>query len=100
MRINNVEPRAFVAQLSCDRCGAEARYNVGDGFNNFLQLGFDASWGSAFGDGNRVDVDICHGCLKETLGPWLRVSSSVWARHAEKTGFDEAGASRSSKPER
>lgn len=78
MRIKDVRPESFVSQLRCDRCGAEAQHNVGDGFNNFLQIGFDASWGSALGDGNRIDIDLCHTCLKETLGPWLR--SSLTAR--------------------
>ncbi len=82
MRIHDVRPEAFVFQLRCDRCGAEAQHNVGDGFNNFVQIGFDASWGSQLGDGNRVDVDLCHGCLKETLGPWLRLSLSPWAQQA------------------
>jgi hypothetical protein len=26
-----------------------------------------------------VELDICHACLKETLGPWLRVSPAAWA---------------------
>lgn len=76
MRIMNVKPAAFVAQLRCDRCGLDAQHDVGDGFNNFVQIGFDAGWGSALGDGNRIDIDLCHGCLKTTLGPWLRISSS------------------------
>jgi len=78
MKIHDVRPESFVSQLRCDRCGAEAQHNVDDGFNNFVQIGFDASWGSQLGDGNRVDVDLCHGCLKETLGPWLRISISKW----------------------
>lgn len=78
MRTRDVRPESFVFQLRCDRCGAEAQHNVDDGFNNFVQIGFDASWGSQLGDGNRVDIDLCHGCLKETLGPWLRVSASKW----------------------
>lgn len=79
MRIKDVRPQPFVAQLRCDRCGAEAQYDEGDGFNNFLQVQFDASWGSDLGDGNHVEVDICHACLKETLGPWLRISPAGWA---------------------
>jgi hypothetical protein len=46
MRIMDAKPEAFVAQLRCDRCGVEAQYNVNDGFNNFVQIGFDAAWGS------------------------------------------------------
>jgi hypothetical protein len=65
MRIHDVRPESFVFQLRCDRCGVEAQYNVHDGFNNFVQIGFDASWGSQLGDGNRIDIDLCHGCLRE-----------------------------------
>lgn len=91
MRINDVRPETFVAQLRCDRCGVEAQHNVGDGFNNFVQIGFDAGWGSDLGDGNRIDVDLCHACLKATLGPWLRISSSAWNRQIGEAAADEAG---------
>lgn len=82
MKIHDVKPATFVAQLRCDRCGAEAQHNVGHGFNNFLQIGFDASWGSDLGDGNRIDVDLCHSCLSTTLGTWLRISPSAWTMSA------------------
>ena len=85
MQIKDVRPEPFTFQIRCDRCGAEAQYNVDDGFNNFLSIGFDASWGSALGDGTRVEIDICHACLKQTLGPWLRLSLSKWARPPEAT---------------
>ncbi len=77
MQIRDVRPQPFIFQLRCDRCGAEAQDDVDCGFNNFVSIGFDAGWGSSMGDGNRIDLDLCHDCLKETLGPWLRVSS--WA---------------------
>ena len=80
MRTFDTRPERFVAQLKCDRCDAHADRNLDIGFNNFLQIGFDASWGSDLGDGTRVDVDLCHGCLKEMLGPWLRLSASTWNR--------------------
>lgn len=76
MRLLDVRPQCFVAQLRCDRCSAEAQHNVDNCFNNFVQIGFDASWGSQLGDGNRIDIDRCHGCLIETLGAWLRLSAS------------------------
>jgi hypothetical protein len=79
MRIKDVRPQSFVSQLRCDRCGAEARHNEDDGFNNFLQIEFDTSGGSDLGDGNHVEIEICHACLRETLGQWLRVSRAAWA---------------------
>ncbi len=91
MRIKDVKPETFVAQLRCDHCGAEAQHNVGDEFNNFVQIAFDAGWGSDLCDGNRIDVDLCHACLKATLGPWLRVSPSAWSRPIDAELADEAG---------
>ena len=91
MRIKDVRPEAFVAQLRCDRCGAEAQHNVAEGFNNFVQIGFDAGWGSDFGDGNRIDVDLCHACLKTTLGSWLRILPSASNQPAATKPADEAG---------
>ena len=83
MRIKDVKPVSFVSQLQCDRCGAEAQHNVDDGFNNFQQIEFDGSWGSAIGDGTHVEVDLCHQCIKETLGPWLRLSPARWTRQPQ-----------------
>jgi hypothetical protein len=84
MQRKDVRPQSFVFQVCCDRCGAEAQYNVDDGFNNFLSIGFDASWGSALGDGNHVEIDLCHACLKELLRPWLRVSQQGWAAQIDQ----------------
>jgi hypothetical protein len=78
MQIKDVRPEPYVFQVRCDRCGAEAQHDGDVGFNNFLRIDFDASWGSELGDGNRVEIDICHKCLKETMGPWLRVTRSEW----------------------
>lgn len=80
MKIADVRPTSFVAQLRCDRCGAQAQHNADDGFNNFLQIEFDSGWGSAMGDGTHVEIDLCHGCLKETLGDWLQFSPSEWTK--------------------
>lgn len=86
MRIKEVKPAYFVSQMRCDRCGAEARHDEEDGFNNFLQIEFDSSWGSSIGDGIHVEVDLCHACLKQTLGPWLRLSDSAWTGGAGAAG--------------
>lgn len=77
MRIKDVQPQSFVAELRCDRCGAEAQHDADSGFNNFLQIEFDAGYGSDLGDGNLVELDICHACLRKTLGPCLRVSPAA-----------------------
>ena len=86
MRVHDVRPESFVFQLRCDRCGVKAQHDVDEGFNNFVQIGFDTSWGSDLGDGNRIDIDLCHGCVKEALGPWLRLSVSAWNRQGSTSG--------------
>lgn len=99
MRIRDVRPQPFVFQLRCDRCGAEAQYNVDDGFNNFLQIEFDASWGSDLGDGNHVELDICHACLKGTLGPWLRMSPAAWAAPGQVSASEDFMAGVAKRPD-
>ena len=35
---------------------------------------FTAGYGSIFGDGNRVQADLCQHCVRKVLGRWLRVT--------------------------
>ncbi len=85
MKKLDVRPESFVSELQCDRCGAQALHNEDEGFNNFLQIAFDAGWGSALGDGAHVEIDLCHSCVKATLGEWLRLSHAQWAMPREAT---------------
>jgi hypothetical protein len=66
----------YVYRIRCDRCGVEAQHDLDEGFNNFVQIDFVSGWGSELGDGTHVEVDLCHRCLKEALGPYLRTSHS------------------------
>jgi hypothetical protein len=34
-----------------------------------------------------VEVDLCHACLKQTLGPWLRLSDAAWTGRAGAAGL-------------
>ena len=79
MKTMDIRPESFVSQLQCDRCGAQAHHDKDDGFNDFLQIAFDAGWGSSLGDGTHVEIDLCHSCVKATLGDWLRLSHAKWA---------------------
>lgn len=74
MQIKIIEAVSVVHQIRCDRCGKEAeRGEVG--FAEMTSIGFDAGYDSIFGDGNRVEVDLCELCLRDTLGAWLRVKT-------------------------
>ena len=69
-------------QLQCDRCGKESvRGEVG--FEQMTSIGFDAGYGSIFGDGNRVDIDLCEICVRDTLGTWLQIKTPADTPYAK-----------------
>lgn len=74
MQIRTIETVSVVHQIRCDRCGKEAERSE-LGFVEMTSIGFDAGYDSIFGDGNRVEVDLCEPCLRDTLGAWLRVKT-------------------------
>jgi len=74
MQIKDVRPASYVKQIRCDRCDRLAE--VGDAeleFQEFVSINQQAGYASIFGDGNHVQVDLCQHCLKDVLGPWLRI---------------------------
>lgn len=72
MQRNIVEPKAVVYEIECDRCGKEVQRDGSD-FELMTSIEFQAGYASIFGDGNRVEIDLCEPCLRDTLGTWLRV---------------------------
>jgi hypothetical protein len=70
-----------VAACPCDRC--QRRMTPDDTpweWAEKLSIVFTAGYGSIFGDGCKVEIDLCQQCVKETLGAWLRITpSDVWA---------------------
>jgi hypothetical protein len=73
MKIKDVRPQSYVKQLRCDRCDREAEDGESE-FYEFTSIAYRAGYGSILGDENMVEIDLCQQCLKETLGPWLRVT--------------------------
>lgn len=63
-----------VAACTCDRC--QRRMTPDDDFNwhEKLSIAYRGGFGSIFGDGCDISVDLCQQCVKETLGTWLRIS--------------------------
>lgn len=39
-----------------------------------LSLSFTGGYTSVFGDGAEISIDLCQQCLKDVLGPWLRIT--------------------------
>lgn len=63
-----------VKVVTCDRCGTRMVEDdpIG-GYSNRTQIRFRAGYASVFGDGNKVEGDLCDRCLFELLGPYLRI---------------------------
>jgi hypothetical protein len=66
------QPDATV--VICDRCSKRmSEEDPESGFQNRTQIRFRGGYGSLFGDGNKVEGDLCDQCLFDLLGPYLRV---------------------------
>jgi hypothetical protein len=70
-----VESVSVVHELVCDSCDIVATRNETE-FFEFTSIGYVAGYGSIFGDGSRVEIDLCQSCLRDALGAWLRVKDS------------------------
>lgn len=68
MQLRTIEAVSVAHQIRCDRCDKEAERDQ-LGFMKMTSIGFDAGYDSVFGDGNRVEIDLCEPCLRDTLGP-------------------------------
>ena len=70
-----IESRSHdVKVVKCDRCGtAMSEDDPRGGYGNRTQIRFRAGYASLFGDGNRVEGDLCDKCLYELLGRYLRI---------------------------
>jgi len=62
-----------VSACTCDRC--QRRMTPDDyEWHEKLSVSFQGGYGSIFGDGYKVEVDLCQQCVKETLGAWLKIT--------------------------
>jgi hypothetical protein len=63
-----------VAACTCDRC---QRHMTPDDYDwhEKLSIAYRGGFGSIFGDGRDISIDLCQQCVKETLGAWLRITS-------------------------
>lgn len=75
MQIKDVKPEPYTKQLRCDRCGLLSEVDDVE-FPEFVTVDMQAGYGSIFGDGNDVQIDLCQHCVKTVLGGWLRVTNS------------------------
>lgn len=68
-----LESIEVVSELCCDRCGLRAA-RTDPAFQEFTSIDHLGGYGSIFGDGTRLQIDLCQGCLRELAGPWLRLT--------------------------
>jgi antitoxin CcdA len=73
MKRTRVEQIEVVHGLRCDRCGSEARPDEA-AFKEFVSIDQVGGYGSVFGDGNRVRLDLCPVCLQALAGEWIRAT--------------------------
>ncbi|HCB1932726.1 TPA: hypothetical protein MYQ42_003698 [Proteus mirabilis] len=62
-----------ISAKSCDRCHFHAEKDNPE-FHEFLSIDRQVGFGSVFGDGNHLKLDLCQHCVKALLNPWLSVS--------------------------
>lgn len=62
-------------ELTCDRCGRVVPESDHAEWSETLRLRFTGGYGSIFGDGSKVEVDLCQQCVKELIGPFCLVIS-------------------------
>lgn len=76
-----------IVGVVCDCCRAELRDDID--IHEVVHLRLHAGYGSAWGDGNTVDVDLCDACGHQTFVPYARVvpSAEVLPGHVAH-GFD------------
>jgi hypothetical protein len=60
-------------KIKCDICKQEDNIS---GSKDFVNINYTAGYESCFGDGNKVELQICDECLKKYLGEYIRVTSS------------------------
>lgn len=73
MKIFAVDKTSIVSSKICDRCLFHAEKDSYE-FYEFLSIDQRAGFGSIFGDGNHLKLDLCQHCVKALLNPWLSVS--------------------------
>ena len=83
MKFEMFKTVSVVHQIRCDRYGEEAEFSE-FGLDQMTSIGFDTGYGSIFGDGNRVDMDLCETCVRDTLGSWLQVKTPADIPYANK----------------
>ena len=60
-----------VTSITCDVCKKEYVPTDYFEYQEIVTVSFVGGYGSIFGDGNKVRIDICQHCFKEKLGQYI-----------------------------
>ena len=74
-----------VKSKECNKC--HKKYDaVNDVFEiqEFLHFRNTGGYGSIFGDGAEIKLDLCQHCVKELLGPYLQIGPDWIKKEMEK----------------
>jgi hypothetical protein len=77
MRITHAEKveveRVKLDGIECDYC--KMRYSDNDyEIQEFVCIRFTGGYGSVFGDGDVVELDLCQHCFQKLLGSYCRIT--------------------------
>ncbi len=67
--------------ITCDICGKTYTYDTYDTeadnileIQEFIHIKNNCGYGSIFGDGDTIELDMCQHCFKEKLGQYIRIT--------------------------
>jgi hypothetical protein len=69
-----------IGGYTCDRCGMTAKYEDDTILEaqEFLHWNHVGGYGSVFGDGDVLELDLCQKCVEELLGDFIRTVGNTW----------------------
>ena len=66
-----------IVSITCDICGKTYMYDTKSDdiseIQEFIHIKNNCGYGSIFGDGDTVELDMCQHCFKEKLGQYIRI---------------------------
>ena len=73
--VNQTIAQQVCTAITCDRCGKRIASDNSVEWHEAFRIEFMAGYGSVFGDGNRVECDLCQTCLQTLIGKLAHVTS-------------------------
>lgn len=74
MPVSETTTKYVVSSITCDIC--QRRFSFEDDVfevQEFTHIRKTGGYGSVFGDGDSIELDMCQHCLKEKLGGYIRI---------------------------